>query len=101
MGLRMQYEENQNKQGEIIATDIRNEQIALGYMLSDEEIAVLGYQMLDSSYFLLPHSAYLFKKISAFIERGDSVSNAKIMVDSILDEDWQEIDKKHEINKYI
>jgi replicative DNA helicase len=99
MGVRMKYEQNQAKYGEITATDIRNEQIVLGYMLSDEEVAVLGYQMLDSSYFLLPHSAYLFKKISAFIERGDSIANTKIMVDSILDEDWQEIDKKHELNK--
>lgn len=99
MVIKMQYEENQTKQGEIATTDIRNEQIALGYMLSDEEIAVLGYQMLDSSYFLLPYSAYLFKKISAFVERGDSVSNAKIMFESILDEDWKEIDEKHGVDK--
>lgn len=95
----MHNEGNQAKQDEILATDIHNEQIALGYMLSDEEVAVLGHQMLNSSYFLLPHSAYIFKKISSFIERGDSIANARIMIDSILDEDWQEIDKKHELNK--
>jgi replicative DNA helicase len=99
MGIMMQGEENSTKHNAILASDIHNEQIALGYMLSDEEVAVLGHQMLSSSYFLLPHSAYLFKKISSFIERGDSIANAKIMVDSILDEDWQKIDQKHEINK--
>ena len=95
----MLNDEQKNKINEIVKTDVQNEQRVLGYMLSDEDVAILGCQMLEPIYFVVPHSAYIFKKIQSFVERGDKISNVQIMIDSILDEDWKNIDKDSIVNK--
>lgn len=91
--------ENLTKLDEILKTDIKNEQTAIGYMIQDEQAAIEAGRMLQEKYFFSKHAAYVFKIIKSCVDNGKNSSDILFQVKSILQEDWELISDKDNIDK--
>jgi replicative DNA helicase len=91
--------ESQSKLEQITALDIHNEQLAIGYMLQDEQTAISATKMLQEKYFSMEYGSHIFKILKSSIEKGDSVHNVRIKVNSITDKDWKELAPQYNTNR--
>ena len=90
---------NASKLDEILKTDVKNEQTAIGYMLQDETASIEASRMLQPEYFFTPHAAFIFKVIKSCVDNGKSSSDILFQVQSILQEDWEQISSETVIDK--
>lgn len=74
---------------EIKALDARNEKIAIGHMLQDEQAAISASRMVHEKYFITPHAAHVFKIVKSYVSEGKSVSDIYFHTNSIAEDDWQ------------
>lgn len=74
---------------EIKALDARNEKIAIGHMLQDEQAAISASRMVHEKYFVTPHAAHVFKIVKSYVSEGKSVSDIYFHTNSIAEDDWQ------------
>jgi len=75
---------------EIKALDARNEKIAIGHMLQDEQAAINASRMVHEKYFITPHAAHVFKIVKSYVSEGKSVSDIYFHINSISEEDWKD-----------
>lgn len=80
-----------NKLDEIYKNDVQNEQVVIGYMLQDEEAAILASKVLQEKYFITPYAAHLLKIVQGSTQKGESVADIHMKMSSIADADWKEI----------
>lgn len=90
---------NSSKLDEILKTDVKNEQTAIGYMLQDETASIEASRMLQPEYFFTQHAAFIFKVIKSCVDNGKSSSDILFQVQSILQEDWEGISSNTVIDK--
>lgn len=90
---------NASKLDEILKTDVKNEQTAIGYMLQDETASIEASRILQPEYFFTAHAAFIFKVIKSCVDNGKSSSDILFQVQSILQEDWEQIASKTVIDK--
>lgn len=74
---------------EIKALDAKNEKIAIGHMLQDEQAAISATRMVHEKYFITPHAAHVFKIVKSYVSEGKSVSDIYFHTNSIAEDDWQ------------
>ena len=74
---------------EIKALDARNEKIAIGHMLQDEQAAISASRMVHEKYFITPHAAHVFKIVKSYVSEGKSASDIYFHTNSIAEDDWQ------------
>ena len=74
---------------EIKALDAKNEKIAIGHMLQDEQAAISASRMVHEKYFVTPHAAHVFKIVKSYVSEGKSVSDIYFHTNSIAEDDWQ------------
>jgi replicative DNA helicase len=74
---------------EIKALDAKNEKIAIGHMLQDEQAAISASRMVHEKYFITPHAAHVFKIVKSYVSEGKSVSDIYFHTNSIAEDDWQ------------
>jgi len=74
---------------EIKALDARNEKIAIGHMLQDEQAAISASRMVHEKYFVTPHAAHVFKIVKSYVSEGKSASDIYFYINSIAEDDWQ------------
>lgn len=89
----------ENKLDSILKSDVANEQTAIGFMIQDERAAIEASRLLQSKYFYTPHADYIFKIIKSAIDEDKSPSEILFKVQSISDEDWEELSKEIKTNK--
>jgi len=78
---------------EIHQFDIDNEKTAVGYMLQDEQAAIMASRLLQEKHFVTPYAAFVLKIVKSCIAKGDNVSDVHFKVLSITAEDWKNLDK--------
>ena len=89
----------ENKLDSILKSDVANEQTAIGFMIQDERAAIEASRLLQTKYFYTPHAAYIFKIIRSAIDEDKSPSEILFKVQSISDEDWEDLSKEIKTNK--
>lgn len=82
---------------EIEQLDIENEEMAVGFMLQDEQAAIMASKLLQEKHFITAYAAFVLKVVKSCLLKGDSVSDAMFQVTSITKEDWKNLNKSSDI----
>lgn len=97
MDLMNQAEEN--KYSEILTLDKDNEDKAIGYILDNEEAALLAVKLINEQSFVCNYNAHIFKLLRVHLGDGKPLSEIYATINSITSDDWKEISPNQDVEK--
>lgn len=92
-------QEEENKYSEILTLDRDNEDKAIGYILDNEEAALLAIKIINEKSFVCKYNAHIFKLLQVHLGGGKPLSEIYATISSITSDDWKNISPNHDIEK--
>ncbi|XP_022810293.1 uncharacterized protein LOC111347301 [Stylophora pistillata] len=89
----------ENKYSEILTLDKDNEDKAIGYILDNEEAALLAIKLINEQSFVCNYNAHIFKLLRVHLGDGKPLSEIYATINSITSDDWKEISPNQDVEK--
>lgn len=92
-------QEEENKYSEILTLDKDNEDKAIGYILDDEEAALIATKIINQKSFVCNYNAHIFKLLRIHLTEGKPLSEIYATINSITSDDWKAISPNQNVDK--